>query len=148
MGVFLKRLKKESIRICSITRRPGEHLWHLFGKEQHRIGADMFNDSDAFGTPGRLLVPVEVSIALPMALPIVLPLEMSVELALDRPVTFVCLVDAFATSLSRRMDTFWTPLHVFWKPLGRLLNPWTAKIVKKDSALICAMTRRLPEAKR
>ena len=56
VGVFLKRLKKESIRICSITRRPGEHLWHLFGKEQHRIGADMFNDSDAFGTPFGILL--------------------------------------------------------------------------------------------
>ena len=56
VGVFLKRLKKESIRICSITRRPGEHLWHLFGKEQHRIGADMFNDLDAFGTPFGILL--------------------------------------------------------------------------------------------
>ena len=100
-------------------------------------------------------------IALPIALPIVLPLELPVEW-----LTLNCVLDCLLNCLlidPSHLYALWTPLrrlcHVLWTPFGRHCTsfgrPWEAfwtpgrpcgpRTVKKDSALICAMTRRLPE---
>ena len=90
-------------------------------KKNNSLKKGQFKKIPCSGLPIEL--PIELSIELPSGLPIELSFELLIEFSIQLLLEFKCLEDAFWTSFSNFLGSFWDPFRRLWDAFSNPGHP-------------------------